>query len=130
MYFTVKFIHVSAAILTVSGFTLRGLWMLSGSALLDHKLVRILPHVIDTVFLLSGIALIVLLRLPVLSQPWLLTKLLAVVVYILLGMVALRRGRSRRTRAIAFALALMTLVYITGVACNKSVLSWLEAAFA
>ena len=103
MYFTVKTIHMIAAILTISGFTLRGIWMLSGSGLLDHRLTRILPHVVDTVFLLSGIVLIVILRLPVLSQPWLLTKLLAVVVYILLGMVALRRGRSRRIRALRSA---------------------------
>jgi len=127
MYFTIKVIHVSAAILTISGFTLRGIWMLSGSTLLDHKLVKVLPHVIDTVFLLSGIALIWILRLQVPEQPWLLTKLVALLVYILLGMVALRRGRSPRARKIAFALALATFVYIAGVACNKSVLSWLDA---
>lgn len=129
MYFTVKTIHMITAILTISGFTLRGIWMLSGSALLDHRLTRILPHVIDTVFLLSGIVLIAILGLPVLGQPWLLAKLLAVVVYILLGMVALRRGRSRRIRAITLALALATFVYVAGVAWNKSVLSWLDAAW-
>ena len=85
---------------------------------------------VDTAFLLSGVALIVILGLPVLRQPWLLTKLLAVVVYILLGTVALRRGRSRRIRAVAFALALTTFVFIAGVAWNKSLLSWLNAALA
>lgn len=126
MYFATKFIHVSAAVLTVAGFTLRGFWMLSGSALLNHRLTRILPHVVDTVFLVSGIALIWMLRLQVPEQPWLLAKLLAVVVYILLGMVALRRGRTPQVRVIAFALALLTVAYIAGVACNKSVLSWLS----
>lgn len=129
MYFTVKTVHICAAILTISGFTLRGFWMLTGSSLLNHRLVRILPHAVDSVFLLSGIALVWILQLPVLSQPWLLAKLLAVVVYILLGMVALRRGRTERSRLVAFALALATFAYITGVALSKSMLSWLAVAF-
>ncbi len=125
MYLTAKTIHIAAAILTISGFMLRGAWMLGQSPLLERKLVRILPHVIDTVFLLSGVWLIWLLRLPVLQQPWLLGKLIALVAYVGLGMIALRRGRTRRTRATAFVLALLTFAYIIGVALTKSVASWL-----
>jgi len=92
---------------------------------LELRTVRIAPHIIDTVLLLSGISLIWALDLPLLSQPWLLAKLAALVVYIILGSVALRRGRTRRTRTLAFVLALITFAYITGIALTKSMGSWL-----
>jgi len=125
MYSTLKLIHVSTAILTISGFILRGLWMLLESPLLEHRIVRTAPHIIDTVFLLSGIGLIWTLNLPVLNQPWLLTKFVALVVYILLGTIALKRGKTRRIRIGALTLALLTFAYIAGVALSKSMGSWM-----
>jgi len=125
MYSTLKLIHVSAAILTISGFILRGIWMLVDSPNLQRRIVRIAPHIIDTVFLLSGIGLIWTLHLPVLNQPWLLTKFVALVVYILLGTVALKRGKTRSIRITALVMALMTFAYIGGVALTKSMSSWL-----
>ncbi|MGI9203693.1 MAG: SirB2 family protein [Woeseiaceae bacterium] len=124
MYATLKLIHVSAAILTISGFALRGFWRLVGSTNLQLRLVRIAPHVIDTIFLLSGIGLIMSLRLQVLDHPWLITKLVALVVYVLLGTMALKRGKTANVRLGAFLLALATFAYIVGVALNKSVWSW------
>jgi uncharacterized membrane protein SirB2 len=124
LYETLKMIHVGTAILTISGFVLRGCWMLSGSPKLHLKLVKIAPHILDTVFLLSGIGLIVTLNLPLLSQNWLLMKFVALVAYIVLGAIALGRGKSMRSRTIAFVLALATFAYIVGVALNKSTASW------
>ena len=128
MYSVLKLVHVGAAVVSISGFALRGLWMLRGSALLEHRLVRILPHIVDTILLLSGIALVWLMQLQVTGQPWLMTKLIAVVVYIGLGMVALRRGRTLAIRAVAFSLALATFAYIAGLALSKSLFSWLTFA--
>jgi uncharacterized membrane protein SirB2 len=128
MYAAVKMIHVVAATLTISGFLLRGFWMLSGSPKLNLPVVRIVPHAVDSVFLFSGIWLIWILSLPVLSQPWLIAKLVAILVYIILGMIALRRGRTARVRVTAFFLALMTFAYIVGVALSKSMGSWLTLA--
>lgn len=125
MYATLKLIHVSAAILTILGFILRGIWMLAESPNLSHRFARIAPHVIDTVFLLSGIGLIWTLNLPVLNQPWLLTKFVALIAYILLGTIALKRGKTKRIRIGALALALLTFAYIAGVALSKSMGSWL-----
>ena len=124
MYSTLKLIHVGAAIVTISGFALRGYWMLTSSTNLHRQLVRIAPHVIDTVFLLSGIGLILSLRLQVLEHPWLLAKFFLLVVYVLLGTVALKRGKTANIRMGAFVLALATFAYIVGVAMNKSVWSW------
>lgn len=124
MITTLKLIHVGSAILTICGFVLRGYWMLSGSPNLRVRFVRVAPHVIDTVFLLSGIGLIVALNLPVLSQDWLLMKFVALVIYIVLGAIALGRGKTLGVRSTAFVLALMTFAYIVGVALSKSTLSW------
>lgn len=126
MYSTLKLIHVTAAILTISGFFLRGIWMLLESPNLERRLIRIAPHIIDTVFLLTGIGLIWTLRLPVLNQPWLLTKFAALIAYILLGTIALKRGKTRSVRMTAFVLALLTFAYIGGVALSKSMGSWLN----
>lgn len=124
MYTTLKLLHVGTAILTISGFMLRGYWMISGSPKLQLKLVKVLPHVVDTVFLLSGIGLIVVLNLPVLSQNWLLMKFAALIAYIVLGAIALGRGKTLRTRIVAFVLSLAVFAYIAGVALSKSTASW------
>jgi uncharacterized membrane protein SirB2 len=124
MYETLKLIHVGTAILTISGFILRAYWMFSGSSKLQLKAVKILPHIVDTVFLLSGIALIVTLNLAVLSQDWLLMKFVALVAYVVLGAIALGRGKTMQSRTTAFVLALATFAYIAGVALSKSTASW------
>ena len=124
MYAILKLIHVSAAILTISGFIVRGLWMLADSPNLERRIVRTVPHIVDTIFLLSGISLIWIFKLPVLNQPWLLTKFAALFVYILLGTIALKRGKTKRIKIGAFALALLTFTYIVGVALSKSMTSW------
>ena len=124
MYFLLKYIHIGTAALTVTGFIVRGYWMLAGSANLERLWVRVAPHIVDTVFLLSGVGLILVLRLPVLNQPWLLTKFAALIVYVLLGTIALKRGRTRRIRTGALVLALLTFFYIVGVALSKSMASW------
>lgn len=109
---------------SIAGFILRGIWMMSKSGKLEAKVTRIAPHVIDSVFLLSGIGLIMVLRLPVMTQPWLLAKFAALVVYIVLGAVALRRGPTISVRRTAFVLALLTFAYIVGVALTRSPFSW------
>lgn len=125
MYETLKLVHVGTAILTISGFVLRGYWMFSSSPKLQLKVVKVLPHIVDTAFLVSGIALIVTLSLPVMSQAWLLMKFIALVAYIIFGAIALGRGKTMRARTIAFVLALATFAYIAGVALAKSTASWL-----
>lgn len=123
-YTALKIVHLTFALLTISGFVLRGYWMMRGAAWLDARPVRIVPHVADTIFLLSGIGLILTLRLEVLANGWLLAKLAALVAYVVLGAIALRRGRSLKARAVAFVLALATFGYIVGAALAKSPASW------
>ncbi|MDH5216033.1 MAG: SirB2 family protein [Gammaproteobacteria bacterium] len=125
MYPALKTLHMSLAAVTLGGFLLRAWWMSSGSGHLHNRLVRVLPHVIDSAFLLSGIGLIYALNLPLLKSPWLLAKLAALVAYIVFGTIALKRGRSPLIRHAALLLALLIFAYIVGVAISKSPASWL-----
>lgn len=123
-YLLIKSLHMITAIATISGFILRGYWMMIQSDKLQMKLVRIAPHVIDTLFLLSGIALLTLLQLNVLSEPWLLAKFTGLVGYIVLGAYAIKRGPTLQIRIIAFIGALSLFAYIVGIALTKSPASW------
>ena len=125
MYVTIKYVHVIAAAATISGFILRGIWMLKASPHLQHPAAKIAPHILDTVFLLAGLGLLWLLRLNPLAQPWLLAKFAGLFAYVLLGMLAIRRGPTRRIRTIAFVSAMTAFAYVVGVAIAKSPLSWL-----
>lgn len=124
-YSFIRNLHTIAAVVTITGFILRGYWMMSDSGKLQHRITRIAPHVVDTVFLLSGVAMIAMLSLNPLSQSWLLAKFVGLIVYILLGTVAIRRGSTMQIRTVAFVAALSVFAYIVGVAMSKSPASWL-----
>ena len=126
MYLTLKLVHTRCALLTIAGFITRGYWMLTDSALLQNKAIKIAPHIIDTLFLVSGIAIIYELNIQVMQHTWLLAKFAGLIVYIFLGVVALRVGRARQIKAIAFVAAVSVFAYIVGVAFTKSVASWLS----
>ena len=127
-YPTLKLVHQSAVALSLAGFVARGAGMLSGAAWVRTRLAKTLPHVIDTVLIASAIALAYLLGLSPANAPWIAAKVVALIVYIALGMIAFRFGRTRRIRGIAFALALLTFGYIVTVAISKDprgALAWL-----
>ena len=124
-YLIIKHLHTLLALLTISGFVVRGYWMMTNADKLQHRMTRVAPHILDTVFLASGIAMLVLLSLNPLSQSWLLAKFAGLIVYILLGSVAIRRGSTLQVRALAFVGALSAFAYVVGVALSKSPASWL-----
>jgi len=126
MYLLLKYVHLALAITAISGFIVRGYWMLTESARLSARATRIAPHVIDALFLLTGIAMVYLLSLPVLQTPWLLAKFAGLAAYIVLGAIALRRGPTMQVRLLAFVGALSAFAYIAGAALSKSPLSWLS----
>lgn len=130
LYPALKLLHVGCVVVTASGFVLRGIWMLVESPLLRHPLTRVLPHVNDTLLLGAGIGLAVTLGQYPLVDGWLTAKLLALLLYITLGAVALARGRTKRVRLLAFGGALLTLSYIVAVAVTRSPLPMLDDAHA
>ena len=115
-----KNLHVLCVVVSGSGFFLRGLWMLSDSSRLNQRWVRIVPHVVDTLLLGSAIALAVIGGQYPLAQDWLTAKLIGLLVYILCGMMALRRGKSKTTRGMFFIAALLAFTYIVSVAITRS----------
>ena len=119
-----KNLHMTFAILSIAGFVLRGFWMMRSSPLSEHRLTKIAPHIIDTLFLVTGIAMVVNLQLAVLQNHWLLAKFAGLILYIVLGAIALRRGRTLKIRAIAFTGALLAFAYIVNTAITKSPTPW------
>jgi uncharacterized membrane protein SirB2 len=118
-YIALKHLHVTAALLSGSFFALRGIWMLRGSPRLQQRWVRIAPHVVDTVLLASALTMVFWSGQYPFVQPWLTAKVLALVAYIGLGTVALKRGRTRPVRTIAFVAALAVFAYILHVAVTR-----------
>jgi uncharacterized membrane protein SirB2 len=120
LFDSLKLVHVCCAFISVGGFVLRGSWMLTGNPLLRRRLTRVLPHVIDTLLLSSAIGMLLVWGVSPFQLDWLSAKLVALLVYIGLGMVALRFGRTRRHRATALLLALCSAVYMFSVAYTKN----------
>lgn len=121
-YLAIKTVHVASVTLSASLFLLRGIWMLRGSNILHQRWVKILPHVVDTVLLTSALIMVFWSKQYPFEQNWLSAKLIALLIYIALGSIALKRGRNRTIRAVAFFAALLVLAYIVLVAMTKSVL--------
>ena len=124
-YALLRATHITCAGLSIGGFLLRGAWLLRGSPLLHARATRILPHIVDTLLLTSAIGLLFVINQAPFADHWLTAKVVLLLVYIGLGTVALKRGRSRRVRVAAFAGAVAVFAWIVGVAINRHPLGWL-----
>ncbi len=120
MYYVIKNLHVTCVVLSATGFLLRGLWMMTGSPLLQHRLTRVLPHLVDSLLLLSAIALAVMIQQYPFSAGWVTAKVFGLLAYILLGTVALKRGRTLGMRTTAFVGALLVYAWIVSIALTKN----------
>lgn len=123
-YFALKHFHILTVIISVSLFVLRYWWQYRDSAMSNKRWVRIVPHVNDTLLLVSGAALVMITHFyPFTPQgAWLTEKLFGVIIYIALGFIALgrRRPRSQQSRFIAFLLALVVLFIIIQLAITRT----------
>lgn len=127
-YLWVKMLHVACVILSLCGFAARGALMLAESPLLNARWVRVAPHVVDTLLLASAAWLAWVLQQYPFVHGWLTAKIVGLLAYIGFGMMALRRGRTRRIRALFFALALGAAAYVVWVALTRDPagpLAWL-----
>lgn len=111
-----KSIHVGCVAASYSLFFLRGLWQWRGSPLMQQRWVKIAPHSIDSVLLASAVLLAWQLGYSPFNSPWLAAKIAALLLYIGLGMVAFRIGKTPRTRVVAWLAAQAVFFYIVAVA--------------
>ena len=127
MYMVIKQVHLFAVSISLTLFLLRGIWMLRGSPILQQRWVRVVPHVNDTVLLGAGVWLAILLRQVPGVSGWLTAKLIALIIYIGLGTIALKRGRTATQRTVAWFAALTVFAYIVAVALTKNPMPWINA---
>lgn len=121
MYLTLKSIHIFSVSLTFLSFFIRGIWMMQNHPHLQQRWVKIVPHLIDSVLLLSGISLVFTIHQYPFVNHWLTAKLLALLLYIILGNIALKRGKTKTIRLTAWISALGTFLYIVTVAITRVV---------
>ena len=125
-YSLLKSFHLATIAITLTLFLLRGVWMMADSPRLQARWVRVAPHVNDTLLLASGFSLAILLGQYPLVNGWLTAKFFALILYIVLGTVALKRGRTRRMRIAAWMAALLVFAYIVAVAVTHNPLPFLS----
>lgn len=119
-YIALKHLHVSFVALSGLLFLVRGIWMLRASPNLEQRWARIVPHIVDTLLLASAIGLAVVSHQYPGQMPWLTAKVVGLVAYIVLGTIALKRGRTQGLRTAAFVGALACFAYIVAVAVTKN----------
>lgn len=113
-------LHVLFVLLSGFGFFMRGLGHIRQQPWVQRKLVRILPHVVDTGLLATAIALLVTLEISPLTD-WVLAKIIALIAYIALGVLAFRIAKTPSRKALFWVLALLMFAYMYGVAITHSV---------
>jgi uncharacterized membrane protein SirB2 len=118
-YIVVKYLHMSCAALSGSLFLLRGVWMLRDSRMQQQRWVKVAPHLIDTLLLGSALVMVFWSGQYPFEQPWLTAKVLALVGYIVLGSIALKRGKTKAIRTWALVASLALFAYIVAVALTR-----------
>lgn len=118
-YPLLKHSHMTFALISICGFLLRAYWSFYKPALLQLKPIKILPHINDTLLLLTALGLAFSLSLSPHNQPWLAGKILFLVFYIGFGMVALKPKYTPPIRLLAMTMALLTFISIAVMAFSK-----------
>ena len=124
-YLALKYVHVVCVAVSYVLFFVRGVCMMHESSWLARRWVRIMPHVADTLLLASAIALAVMIRQYPFTAPWLTAKFMGLILYIVLGMMALKRGKTKRARVTAWIAAQAVFLYVVTVAFTKNAVPFL-----
>lgn len=123
MYLLLKHIHLTFVVLSLLSFVLRGIWLFINSSMLGKKWVKILPHIISAILLASGITLAVHMGMSPGSQPWLMAKIIGLIVYIALGVAAFKVPNPN-ARKLLWIGALAVFAYMLSVAITKNALGF------
>ena len=126
MYLALKHSHMLFAAISGLFFLVRGGWMLMESDMLQKKWVKIVPHVVDSVLLACAIGLCVVLGQYPFVEAWLTVKVVMLVAYIVLGTIALKRGKTKGIRTLAFFAAIACFLFMVSVAVAHHPLGFLQ----
>lgn len=121
-----KQVHITTVVISGLLFVLRYFWMLQNRLQDKAGWIRTLPHVNDTFLLVSGLTMATIIQQYPLADGWLSAKLFALLSYIVLGSIALKRGRTRGMRIWAGPAAIICYLYIISAALSRSSLPSLE----
>jgi len=119
-FLLLKGLHITCAITSYTLFFLRGIWSFKGSPIMRQRWVRIVPHVVDTLLLACAIALTFAIHQYPIMDAWLTAKVIGLLLYIGLGFVALKFGKTRNIRILAWLLAQAVFAYIVLVAIDHN----------
>ena len=120
LYSLVKMFHVSCVIVSLSGFVIRAMLKLGDSKLLQRKLLKVLPHVVDTFLLISAVALVAMSGMYPWLVGWVGVKLIALVAYIVAGSIFMRARQGSQSQYLGLGVSLIIAGYIVAVALTKS----------
>ncbi len=119
-FLLLKTLHVFCATCSYILFVLRGIWKLNDSAIAQQRWVKVVPHLIDTTLIFSAAGMAYLIQQYPFVDGWLTAKLLAMLLYIWLGLIALKYGKSKKIRLFAWLSAQAVFFYIVLVAVNHN----------
>ena len=112
----IKLVHVAAVVASGSLFLLRGVAVQGGAAWGMVAPIRYLSYSIDIVLLAAALMLLTVLPAAVFANGWLWLKLALLVVYVGLGTIALKRGRTKTVRLACFVSALLVFAAMYAIA--------------
>lgn len=119
-FMLIKHFHMSCAAISFTLFFLRGIWSFTGSSIMQQRWVKVVPHVMDTLLLVSALVLAFTIQQYPFVDSWLTAKFFGLVLYILLGSIALKHGKSKAVRIFAWLGALTIFAYIVMVAIRHN----------
>ncbi|HYM41469.1 MAG TPA: SirB2 family protein [Steroidobacteraceae bacterium] len=119
-YLDILHLHVACVALSGTLFSARGLLRIADSSLANHRILRLASYAIDTTLLAAALLLTAIVHQYPFVNGWLTVKVLLLVVYIFLGVIALKRARTRLGRTLALLGALGVFLAIVGVAITHT----------
>jgi len=121
-----KYLHIVSVAASFALLFVRGLWVMQSYPDSNEKWVRVLPHVVDAVLVLSAVAMLAMSPLGGWPGDWLTVKLALVVVYAMPAFYLFRGARALATKILAWLLALLVLLFIATIAVLRNPLGILS----
>ena len=120
LYVIIRFIHSGCALLSILGFAGRGYLKVSKGRIPQQFAFKVLPHIIDTVLLVSALMLVIMSGQYPFVSPWVTAKVITLFIYIAIGILLMRMEVGKAVRTVIYLLALLCGVYMISVAISKN----------